>query len=230
MDVDKILDLFKKCDFTHTNCDTVDEDVLNYLPKEFDYDWRTGASKLVLIPCEENYVIKLPFKGNYHYFYDENEQFKTFSIPGLPALHEFDHCAEELKLYHIASKYHTSQILLKNIYIGEVNEEPVYIQQKAVTFNEYYDSGDEDYFDNESVHTQEEIESMEKSYEKSNVYFVGDNSKLDTWLTDVHKYYGEKQFIKFLQFIDSYINDLHSENIGYIGDRPVIIDYASFYG
>lgn len=232
MDNDKILELFKYCDFDYLNCDTVDEDVLNYLPKDFDYTWSVGASKIAIIPNKEDYVIKLPLKGKY-YGEEEEEDFENFDrfyVPGLPESHEYDHCARELELYSKAKKEHVSSILLKNTYIGEVGGEPVYIQKKAVTFCNYYKKEIDDDEKLKSVHTKEEAESMKRSYKKSNVWIRNTGNRFNVWLIDVHKYYGEKQFIKILQFIDNYIDDLHSGNIGYIGDRPVIIDYASFYG
>ena len=49
------------------------------------------------------------------------------------------------------------------------------------------------------------------------------------WLSDAFHYYGEKVFHKLLEFIRTVgINDLHDGNIGYIGNRPVLVDYSSF--
>ena len=49
------------------------------------------------------------------------------------------------------------------------------------------------------------------------------------WLSDAFHFYGEKIFHKLLEFIRTVgINDLHDGNIGYIGNRPVLVDYSSF--
>lgn len=49
-----------------------------------------------------------------------------------------------------------------------------------------------------------------------------------TWLQDVVNYYGMEVFIKFYHFIKKYkITDLHTENVGYFYDKPVIFDWCS---
>ena len=49
------------------------------------------------------------------------------------------------------------------------------------------------------------------------------------WLSDALDYFGEKIFYGLLSFLDDYsIGDLHDANIGYIGMRPVLVDYSSF--
>ena len=51
-----------------------------------------------------------------------------------------------------------------------------------------------------------------------------------TWAKDFIDYHGAETFDKFLQFLISHgINDFHDNNIGYIGDRPVVFDYAGFF-
>ena len=42
--------------------------------------------------------------------------------------------------------------------------------------------------------------------------------------------YGYEEFMKIADFLEwNEINDLHSGNIGYIGDRIIFIDYAGYY-
>ena len=42
--------------------------------------------------------------------------------------------------------------------------------------------------------------------------------------------YGYKEFLKIADFLEwNEINDLHSGNIGYVGDRVIFIDYAGYY-
>jgi lantibiotic modifying enzyme len=51
------------------------------------------------------------------------------------------------------------------------------------------------------------------------------------WLADAFEYYGLKTFNKLMNFIYEYnITDLHTDNIGYIGTRPVILDFSDFLG
>ena len=43
--------------------------------------------------------------------------------------------------------------------------------------------------------------------------------------------YGELAFDKLYDFLsDNNIQDLHSENIGYICERPVLVDFSGFEG
>jgi hypothetical protein len=42
-------------------------------------------------------------------------------------------------------------------------------------------------------------------------------------------YYGEERFNKYCRFCkDNGINDIHEDNIGWIGNRPIVIDYSGF--
>ena len=48
-------------------------------------------------------------------------------------------------------------------------------------------------------------------------------------MRDAINWYGENEIEKLLKFInDEKINDLHSGNLGYLNDRPVIVDYAGY--
>lgn len=52
------------------------------------------------------------------------------------------------------------------------------------------------------------------------------------WLENAIRYHGAKRVVKFLNFIigELEINDLHSGNVGYVGERPVIFDMSGYYG
>lgn len=50
----------------------------------------------------------------------------------------------------------------------------------------------------------------------------------DTWVKDVSRSIDQATFGKLLRFLtDNHVNDLHNNNIGYCGDRPVIFDWLS---
>ena len=50
------------------------------------------------------------------------------------------------------------------------------------------------------------------------------------WLKDFLEFFGEEILKQLNKFIDAYgINDLHTSNVGYIGNRPVLIDYSGYF-
>ncbi len=216
----EILTLFKDCDFDDLNEDNFNQNVLSRLPAGFRYDYFYGATKLVLIPANRDFVIKMPYKGTNM----ECCEGANFDIYGNPRSHSYDHCARELILYHEAKNSGVAPILLKNHYVGEVNDEAIYTQKIAQTFDDYYDTP---FFFNEySIHSPKEIEAMKDSYQRSPYRYNQYAERYNAWLVDVHIYYGEKMFAAILDFINNYIEDLHANNIGYANDRPVILDYA----
>lgn len=51
-----------------------------------------------------------------------------------------------------------------------------------------------------------------------------------TWGKLVISLYGKRVTKKLCEFIQEYkINDLHSSNIGYKNDRPIILDFSGYY-
>ena len=230
MSNEEILDLFKDYDF----CNFYDTGEME-IDAPFDYDYASGITKAVIMPYDESFVIKLPFKGSYEDLYDENDEivdtFVEFNVPNLSeSSHSTDYCARELYLYHKAKQAKVSEVLIKNTYIGTINDEPVYIQPRVTTFHGYYaDVFDDNDIDESAVHTKDEINSMIKSCEKSRYTYYSCNRLFNMWLVDVRNYYGEKRFVNILNFIEDYLDDLHTENIGYLGDKPIILDYAGFY-
>lgn len=49
------------------------------------------------------------------------------------------------------------------------------------------------------------------------------------WLAAFIKEYGVTAAIDLITFLKSEgVDDLHSENLGFINDKPIIVDYASF--
>ena len=50
------------------------------------------------------------------------------------------------------------------------------------------------------------------------------------WLTDFRLKYGEEELIRFSNFIRDcgWDDDLRDDNIGYLSEKPVLIDYSGF--
>lgn len=198
---------------------SMDNDFCNH------YDYAYGATKLVLIPLNEkdDYVIKIPYTGSY---YHESGYYNSDTIYYPPRTdyydyiaadndeRSWDYCASEVKRYLLAEKEGFAECFAKTKLLGYVNNYPIYIQEKCITFS-----------DCKNKHKHSEEERLKTS--KCCNFYYGINKD---WLTDFRLYYGEKFLLKFINFINNmqWDDDLRNENIGYIKNRPVLIDYAGF--
>ena len=213
----QILNLFKDCDFSlGISYDNFEDELIECLPDDFIFTYNYGVSKAVIIPKGENFVIKIPFRGQG--FDCENE----FENANGDYLRCWDYCFTELLYYHSAKKNHVAEILAKPRFIGFVNNYPIYTQQRVQTFYNRYGDCASCKYDKESKQAKKMIETINSSCENNDM--VPFNMK---WMMDILAYYGEKKFNNIMAFIRD-IGDLHDENIGYIDDRPVILDYADW--
>lgn len=171
--------------------------------KEFFYDY--GATKGVLAFKNLGFVIKIPFVCN-----DE------WDFSGADCENGWDYCQVEVDKYQMASTSGVERCFAETQYITSIDGYPIYMQEYATMF-ERGDSAS-------SCHNEEDLEKV-KSLCKSNNYDCFNT----IWLSDVFNFFGEHLFYKLMNFIDDCdIRDLHNGNIGYIGMRPVLVDYSSF--
>ena len=64
----EILGLFEKTEFPEFLGENNVEDFIEnktHFPETFKFTWNTGASKLVILPYGEDFVIKIPINGTY---------------------------------------------------------------------------------------------------------------------------------------------------------------------
>lgn len=188
------------------------------------YNYANGATKLALIPVnnEDNYVIKIPYTGTYNYesgyysnyiYHNHKEDYWEYCAADNEE-RPWDYCGGEVKRYNIAAKRGFSECFAKIELLGYINNYPIYIQEKCMTFSSCR---------NKHLHSKEE---KLKTSTYCNYYNINKD-----WLTDFRLYYGEKKLLQFINFISEleWDDDLRSENIGYIKDRPVLIDYSGFW-
>lgn len=220
-----VLNLFKHCDFnTELNETNFEMAVLDYLPQNFEYKYYYGASKLVLLPKEANFVIKIPFNGIYQTYYDDDDNecsdFKENENACNDNYFYWDYCATEVLAYRRAKSCHVERAFCKTVLVGFVKKHPIYIQEKAVPYCNIHD-----YDDNFCYPTERSLK-VRKSAEELGLEDCWWNP---VWQTDAFEYYGKKQYQRLIKFIDDYcIEDLHSGNIGYIGSRPILFDYSGW--
>lgn len=181
------------------------------------FDYATGATKGVLIFEQLGFVIKIPFCRNsedceYNSAYGE---YKCCYFTGADTDNGWDYCEAEANKYKRAEEEGLAQCFAKTKKIGDIDGCPIYMQELA----DIYKS-----IDYQSSHTEEDSRQVSSICNSNNFYMFNIE-----WLSDAFHYYGEKVFHKLLEFIRTVgINDLHDGNIGYIGNRPVLVDYSSF--
>ena len=188
-----------------------------------NYTYETGASKFVLIPkdSKEKYVIKIPYQG-YRENYENDDGFFTsydYTYEGSEdSCNGWDDCEGEVYRYCFAKQENMKKYFAKMELLGYVNDYPIYIQKRCVLFGDVRDSTPRD-----KRRTREEQKTILKQYYNK--------SQIDAdWLISFKFYYGEKQLSNFLSFVTSmeWDDDLHCQNIGYLGNHPVVVDYGSF--
>lgn len=198
------------------------------------FNYETGASKLVIIPDETNFVIKIPFTGAYaeagEYYDDEEGEWVTSEND--KHYEDFycasddsgcDYCAAECNIYNEAKKNGFEQLLLKIEKVGEYNGTPVYIQPKAKSY--VYTGNTEKYSSNKS----KEIVKEERNKVK-NGYGISIHSFPTNWAASCLDILGSlDELNRFFKFLNENSGDLHNNNIGYYNDKPCIIDYAGFW-
>ena len=196
------------------NSSTVDNfiDYLYENSEEYQMgEWRCayGATKLVIIMEEEDFVFKIPFnsewdswKGDYIFFC------------GAPATSTWDYCEAEEERYDFAEEYGFSEYLAKtNIVYNTKNGIRIYIQPKC------------------SVHSNHKTTSKRNGRVFSKWFKRCLPIEDVQWLNTFVDYYGAYKLKQFLTFLlnEEWDDDLGSRNIGYtIEGKPVLIDYSSY--
>ncbi len=212
MQRDSLLDIFKNCDFSGNLTDDNFEDrILGNLPENFSYKYFFGASKVCIIPEGADYVIKIPFNSSWC---DSEEDYDDFRYATSDDRHYWDYCFAEVLCYKEAKREKVHKMFCKARLLGYVDGYPIYVQERAVT---YYELKGEDREDARTPNTRRYC------------YDNGFSCFNAIWCADALEYYGQSTFNKMMSFIKTYhIGDLHDDNIGYIGRKPVLIDYSDF--
>lgn len=215
-----ILDSLKECCFEELTEDNCYYNVADYCNNKF-FDAgksESGATKIVLFPFEGNYVVKIPFSHdsyNDSYCDDENDE-KPNQFYGAGEPDGWDYCRAETILYEKAEKFHIEDCFLKTELLGYVHSHPIYIQEKVEMYFSRNDESPKDWDSEQKI----QLYCQSHNYWCFNSY----------WIDDFLKFYGEKMFDLLSKFLrDNCIHDLHGGNLGYINNRPVIVDYGSYH-
>ena len=185
-----------------------------------NFCWETGATKLVIIPIDTDYVIKIPFNANVDYF--------EFTGTLYSKDNKDNYCEEEIEIYNLAKTHHYQDFFLpiEHVYSTELDNYPIYIQEKAISFIDTNEADRENSYDMIKQIEIKNIRSAPRFNQEAGLIYslpVDWLASCLTILNDINK------LINFLMFLIDYdITDLHRMNIGYIDNMPIIIDYGGF--
>ena len=184
------------------------------------YDYAYGATKFVLIPFNEDYVIKIPYTGAFYDCYNDKNscsvevEYRKF-YGSNNEKRPWDYCATEVERYNIAKELNLNMCFAETRFLTFVNNYPIYIQEKCTVFSSCIKN---------HKHSKDEISRTFKISGYPD-FIIDEN-----WLTDFRLYHGNQIFIDFIDTITGleWADDLRQDNLGYIGSRPVLIDYSGF--
>lgn len=220
--VQKILYHLENCIFDEFAPGEINEceKVWDRVDHDFFSCFNSGASKMVLHLKDYNYVVKIPFQGEFIRQWDEedpNSFSKIFEFCPFQYArgekNDWDYCEVEANYFSDAVNYKVDQFFLETRFIGFVHDYPIYIQEKAIPLDEAVDSP-------RGYHPKEI---------RSKCSYYGICCFNSHWIEDFLDYYTIEELQLLTDFIENVgITDLHSGNLGYKDSVPVIFDYAGF--
>lgn len=203
-------------DFLSDSDDAEYSEGFSYIYEQVDEEIRTGVSKVVIIPHDSSYVLKIPYRGA-----RDGENSWDFHYAG-NKIRDWDYCETEAEIYDAFKAEGLECFLAKTVRYGkDATGYPLYIQEKCITSYDYEDP--------DSNYTYDDTER--KTFRS--MFACGIAVANNTWNMKAIMYYGVEKYIRFMQLcLDRFpdvLNDLHSENYGYRTDgSPVLIDFSSW--
>lgn len=221
----EVLNFLSACHLSRDICDTNCCQQIEYLLPEgqVDYDFCHGATKAVIVPDNENFVIKIPFNVSDGY-YDEDEHEWDSEEELLNGNDDnrfyWDYCLQEVLVYRAARRAGVAKAFAQTKLIGHVKGRPIYIQPKVEHDRLPYP------IDWDSK------EYLESTHKTTRIVRAADAPSIpEVWAYTAYHYYGEAFFTKLINFLGDHphINDLHGDNTGFLRGRPVLCDYSGYF-
>lgn len=213
-DIRKIINALYNCNLADL-CDEkydLEENVIKPFEEKYDkpFDWDSGATKVVLIFKDLGFVIKMPLT------YCDGEELCGAD----DAYNNWDYCEQEVTRFEWMQDEKVDKMFAETRYLTNIYGFPIYIQEYAEVLSDIQMSDIQKY----SSHTDKDTDKVLK------ISIRNGYESIDTdWEADILVNYGEEFYNHFMSVIADYcIDDLRETNIGYIGKRPVIIDYSGF--
>lgn len=231
MSRDEIIMYLKECIFDgELSENNLYSKVMNFLPKNVEV--QTGVTKMALFFPNTDFVVKIPFNGVTQHHCEWNNEAQQYEETEEPTFVPFEfaetkdeadnwnYCQVEVELYEEAVHDNVNQFFLETELLTVINDNPIYIQQKAEILAECKDT---DYYE-DSYDEDTLSETRKKCKDKDLRCFNA------CWLSDAFSYYkNDDKVFDLLVFAENYLEDLHSHNLGYVNGRPVIVDYAGYH-
>ena len=213
-DIKEIINALYNCSLEEL-CDEQDyleDNVIEPFKEKYKkpFDWAFGATKIVLIFKNLGFVIKIPltYCGGDELCGAENLD------------NNWDYCQQEATRFEWMRDEKVDVMFAETQYLTDIHAFPIYIQEYAEILNNIQIDNIANYYSHTDKDTDKIMKiSNEKDYERIDI----------EWEADILVNYGEDFYNHFMSVISDYdIEDLRTANIGYIGKRPVVVDYAGF--
>lgn len=176
------------------------------IDEDYNFDVRSGATKIVLVPNDLPYVIKIPYYG------EETWDGWVHPFNGGDEGEDVDYCAEEAEIYADAEISGCAQFFVPMMQLTMAGDIPIYIQTKISAIRTERPSN-ENAYRYASIHNSEFLDPE-----------VGGR---------LVQYYSTEEIAVFLTFIKKHnINDLEgSRNGEYVQafGRYVFWDYSGYH-
>jgi hypothetical protein len=167
---------------------------------EFSVD--SGVTKGCIIPKDSDFVIKWTRDKR------ENE------------------AEQELEIYQEAVARGIDFLFPQTCFLCEVSGVKFFAQQKVDCSR--YDLDEKAYTKYKKITKTVKAEIFQKA--QKGFYNYSWRSIDNLWLSMIISLYGKKITLKLEQFtVDFKINDLHNGNIGFINNRPVLLDFCGYH-
>lgn len=182
----------------------------NIRARVYTYDVHNGASKFCLVPTDPNKMWVLKWALD-------------------------DSCETEERLYYDACQRGIEMFFPETHYMFSYMGGVFYIQRKVDNscYNLPY-SKVQEYREiaKTSCHSKSQIwKRMEKKFDKADYGRGYDRGLNWTWANMALTIYGKKKCKALCDFIVEHeINDLHDSNIGYLNNKPIILDFCGYSG
>ena len=188
-----------------------------------DFIVRRGATKVVITPLKEDFVIKLSITGTY--FSESECHYYSCEYPCFPQKATENVLFKEEKIYNIAPPL-LKKIIKPNLYIGSYNGIPIFIQEKVAYTWEYIKNKYDRKFNRTDVLRQETVKTIQGMSHREGESALLDDSFVNLicdWLGE------EKTMSLLLELKKSNIYDLNDGNYGLDSKgRPCLFDIAGF--
>ena len=205
--VQTIVDIWMKDNDIKRWEDIVAPNEFDVVDADYNFEVRTGATKIVLVLHDMPYVIKIPYIGD-----DDWCEGINYFNGGAYDNDGYDYCENEAYIYDEAVKFDCAQFFVPTQFLMHVEDIPIYIQTKVTGYLRSERPSNEDMYKYASIRNSDTLDDD-----------VG---------ARLLRYYSMTEIAIFLSFIKAFeINDLEAARNGEYVEafgRYVFWDYSGY--